>query len=73
MDKKHPLIGQNFTYKNGDESLEAVCVAVKAGPMVADWNSPVGNVQVTSTIKLQLKPANGSPKFWTAPMIYSAA
>lgn len=73
MDKKHPLIGKAFTYKNGDESLEAICVAVKAGPVVADANTPIGNVQVKSTIKLQLKPANGSPKFWTAPMIYSAA
>ncbi|MDX9971926.1 MAG: hypothetical protein RBU21_02940 [FCB group bacterium] len=73
MNKKHPLIGQGFTYQNGNDSLEAVCVAVKAGPMVADANSPVGNVKVKSTIQLQLKPANGSPKFWTAPMIYSAA
>lgn len=72
MSKKHPLVGQDFTYKSGDKSLEAVCVAVKAGPMVADANSQIGNVKVTSTIKLQLKPVNGSPKFWTAPMIYSA-
>ena len=68
MDKKHPLIGKAFTYKNGDESLEAICVAVKAGPVVADANTPIGNVQVKSTIKLQLKPANGSPKFWTAAL-----
>lgn len=70
--KNHPLIGKECTYRDGETEVQCKIVAVKAGPMVADGNSPVGSVRVKSTIKLQMQPIAGGPKMWSAPMHYEA-
>jgi len=68
--KKHPLIGKRIIYRDGSISFEADVIAVKAGPMVAtmDFNAP--SLPIRSTIKLRVKPLDGRPAFWTAPMEY---
>lgn len=71
MIKDHPLLGQPIEYQCGGKSLHGKVSAVKAGPMMADGNSIVGNVKVMATVKLRITPDDGAPDIWSAPMRYT--
>ena len=65
--KDHPCVGLTIGYSFNGESVDCKIVDVKSGPMFADLSSKVGDVRVSGSLKLRLKPPGGV-EFWTGPI-----
>jgi hypothetical protein len=67
--KDHPAVGLHIAYRVGDGQIECKIVDVKSGPMFADMNSKVGDVKVSGSLLLRLKPlTRHEAEFWTKPI-----
>ena len=54
-----------MTYRHGKTQMQCEVLAVKAGPMLLDMGSKIGQPKFKASYRAKLKPIEGGAPFWT--------